>query len=275
MLYTGGCCPHFSNEDDERLSPTARGFFENNTDEFDRVLREIYEGNAGIVDSVLARKYGEFFLSGFTGKYGFDLMPNEGFKAAISENLADFGAFKAYAQQFDLKQLLVDENGVVRSFSEFRRVAMPVVETYNKQWLYAEYNTTVASAQMARNWHRYEEEAELFPILEFVTSNDDRVRPAHRVLNGIKRKITDAFWRTHYPPLGFGCRCRVGQHDDSAKVTDRVDMMRKVRDANVPIEWQNNVGISGQVFTDKHPYVPSNRQVREQIIKEVAGGNEA
>jgi hypothetical protein len=34
-------------------------------------------------------------------------------------------------------------------------------------------------------------------------------RPLHQSWNGLVLKYDDPFWQTHYPPNGFGCRCRV------------------------------------------------------------------
>ena len=36
-----------------------------------------------------------------------------------------------------------------------------------------------------------------------------RPRPAHVALDGITKAADDPFWRTYYPPNGWGCRCRV------------------------------------------------------------------
>lgn len=42
-----------------------------------------------------------------------------------------------------------------------------------------------------------------------VTAGDNRVRHTHAEMHGIIRPIGDAYWKTHWPPNGFNCRCSV------------------------------------------------------------------
>lgn len=44
---------------------------------------------------------------------------------------------------------------------------------------------------------------------EYMTMGDDRVRPEHEELEGVRRKKDDAFWDTFWPPNGWNCRCQV------------------------------------------------------------------
>ena len=43
---------------------------------------------------------------------------------------------------------------------------------------------------------------------EYLTVGDDRVRPEHEKLDGIRRKADDEFWDTFWPPNGWNCRCQ-------------------------------------------------------------------
>ena len=76
---------------------------------------------------------------------------------------------------------------------------------------------------------------------------DDHVRDEHRVLDGVIRPLKDDFWKTHYPPNGWGCRCTVLQTDDEPK--DLPDSIPKNAKG-----FNQNVGQTGKLFGDDHPY---------------------
>lgn len=42
----------------------------------------------------------------------------------------------------------------------------------------------------------------------YVTAGDDRVRPAHAILDGVTLPKGDQFWQEFYPPNGWNCRCQ-------------------------------------------------------------------
>lgn len=44
---------------------------------------------------------------------------------------------------------------------------------------------------------------------EYVTVGDDRVRPSHAVLDGLRRPKDDPIWDRIMPPNGYNCRCSV------------------------------------------------------------------
>ena len=48
-----------------------------------------------------------------------------------------------------------------------------------------------------------------FPFWQYQTMEDGAVRPEHAALNGIVLPADSPFWRDHYPPWDWGCRCTV------------------------------------------------------------------
>ena len=52
---------------------------------------------------------------------------------------------------------------------------------------------------------------DIFPMLKYVTVGDGRVRDAHAKLDGVILPADDPFWKDHYPPWDFNCRCLVVQ----------------------------------------------------------------
>ena len=59
--------------------------------------------------------------------------------------------------------------------------------------------------------------------LTYVTAGDEKVRPEHRILDGVTRPKDDPFWSTHCPPLGFNCRCTLRAADAGARITPAND----------------------------------------------------
>lgn len=48
-----------------------------------------------------------------------------------------------------------------------------------------------------------------FPYWQYISKNDELVRPSHKALNGQVHKANGPFWRVYYPPNGWNCRCNV------------------------------------------------------------------
>ncbi len=64
-------------------------------------------------------------------------------------------------------------------------------------------------AYQAANYEVLNRQRDVFPAWEYVTAGDDRVRDEHAALNGLIVPADSDFWRDHYPPWDWGCRCRV------------------------------------------------------------------
>ncbi|MGL5447450.1 MAG: phage minor head protein [Rhabdaerophilum sp.] len=76
------------------------------------------------------------------------------------------------------------------------------------------YWANVHSAHAAGEWQRIERNKEFLPYLTYVASVSERKRPLHLSWVGITLPVEDAWWRSHYPPNGWNCKCSVRQVGD-------------------------------------------------------------
>ncbi len=99
---------------------------------------------------------------------------------------------------------LLDENGNRKTFERFLNDVQSIDETYNRNYLRAEYNFVHQSAQMAAKWEHFAEDGDRY-YLQYRTAGDDKVRPEHAALNRVTLPMSDPFWETYYPPNGWNC----------------------------------------------------------------------
>ncbi len=73
------------------------------------------------------------------------------------------------------------------------------------------YDTNMRVARAAGQWARIQRTAEDRPYLSYNLGPAEHHRPEHEAWAGTVLPIADAWWSTHMPPNGFGCRCHVRQ----------------------------------------------------------------
>jgi len=69
--------------------------------------------------------------------------------------------------------------------------------------------THVFQAEAAVQYRMLDEQRDVFPYWEYVSSRDGRVRASHAALDGLVLPCDSPFWQEHYPPWEWGCRCTV------------------------------------------------------------------
>lgn len=93
------------------------------------------------------------------------------------------------------------------TFNDFQKLIAESEIILPKHYLDNVFRTNIQNAYGHGRWQQQQRNKAKRPYLMYSAINDSRVRPAHLALNRIVLPIDHPFWLTHYPPLGFRCRC--------------------------------------------------------------------
>ena len=171
-----------------------------------------------------------------------------------------FSGIKTFHELNEAFPSLLDENGNRKPFEQFLNDVQKIDKTYNANYLRAEYNFVQASAQMAAKWENFMHDGDRYN-LQYRTTGDKKVRPAHAALNRVTLPITDTFWEEFYPPNGWNCRCTVVQVlKDKYPVTPHDEAMKRGEEAlskDTKGIFRFNPGIEQKTVPDYNPYTIS------------------
>jgi uncharacterized protein with gpF-like domain len=120
--------------------------------------------------------------------------------------LADFrtAVDKAIDQGITLEDFRKDFDGIVAkhgwSYNGSRNWRSEVI-----------YSTNIRTAYAAGRWEQLTdpEQMQVLPYLTYKHGDSRVPRPHHLAWDGITLPADDPWWQTHYPPSGWGCKCRV------------------------------------------------------------------
>lgn len=225
------------------------------TEQIVKLFRAIYGGKftsknlpPELYDATLA-KLNEAVLTGF----GSLLSPEfEKPLNKLTDSVSVFSAAKTYQQVKTMEGFLTDASGIKSRFSDFKKEADKVFETYNNNYLKTEFNTAFARSQSARQWVEIEQQKKVFPLLKYNTVGDDRVRGDHILLDEIIRPVNDPFWDKFFPPNGWNCRCIVEQLEEGDEPV--TNLTKKQPPKALPL-FSSNPAKTGVIFdADVHPY---------------------
>lgn len=73
------------------------------------------------------------------------------------------------------------------------------------------FRTNIQSAYSVGAWDAIDENRTDAPLLLYDAVDDNRTRPEHAAMDGTLLPVDHPWWRTHYPPNGWNCRCGVIQ----------------------------------------------------------------
>ena len=73
------------------------------------------------------------------------------------------------------------------------------------------FDTNLRTARAAGRWDRIQRTAALLPYLLYTLGPSRVHREDHQAWAGVCLPAGDKWWRTHYPPNGWGCKCATRQ----------------------------------------------------------------
>lgn len=212
----------------------------------DPIFKEIKSLNNGKLSSLLFSHTNDHLQTSinsvFSAKYeddNYDLVNN------LKKNSSLFSAFKSSYYTSLIKERDKKEHD-------------SIIANYERH-LKTEGNLATRSARSAKQWQEYERTKDIYPNLEYLSSRSADKREEHKELYGIIKPIDDDFWKTHYPPNGWGCKCRTGKSDDEVTGSSPT--------VNIPNGLAGNVALDKVIFTNSHPFIKGVGEVGKKRIK--------
>ncbi|MGL4561946.1 MAG: phage minor head protein [Brevinema sp.] len=139
-----------------------------------------------------------------------------------------------------------------------RQIELIYTQNMNSAYSYGRYQGLIGSVEIFPNW-------------EYITIGDERVRSSHRALQGTIRTYNDPFWKSHYPPNGFRCRCIVEVSDEEPNgngvpIWDKETVEKAFEDGIYPKALDLNRAIQVDMGFD-HNIGEMNGWVKDRISK--------
>lgn len=231
------------------------------TERFDRMMKVLFrqEGanlEIGILASEEAQDFIEAHSSVLNGSFRKVEM-SEAMRKRLERSNYVFSGLKTFHELNEAFPSLLDENGNRKTFERFLNDVRKIDETYNSNYLRAEFTFVQASAEMAAKWERFMQDGDRY-YLQYRTAGDAKVRPTHAEMAGITLPASDPFWAESYPPNGWGCRCSVVQVRKSKyPPTDHEEAMARGKSA-LEVDkkgmFRFNAGMEQKTMPDYNPY---------------------
>lgn len=224
----------------------------------ERLMRDIYNRKFSDGTDIHPETFRELWRTmdmalgeGFAASAAPD--PDDDFRRLLSHSNAVFSAFKVHRMQGDMARQLLDANGDLKPFNQWLNDVQPIASHQCGAWLQTEYDTAVIRAHQAADWQQFLRERDVLPNLKWMPSTSLHPGADHRVFWNTVRPIDDAFWDEHRPGDRWNCKCTLTSTDDPA--TTVPDATGGGNDPQRGLE--NNPGKDAAVFSDNHPYFPS------------------
>ena len=245
-----------TNDDYKKLSE-----YKNLTHKFDKMMKALYGQRGAQLDiDILASDEAQSFINAHAGILDpafKQVRMTDKMRERLTRSNYIFSGIKTFHELNEAFPSLIDEDGNRKPFERFLNDVRKIDETYNANYLHAEYNFVQASAEMAAKWEQYSEDGDRY-LLQYRTAHDDKVRPEHAALDRITLPMSDPFWESYYPPNGWNCRCTVvqvrrGKYEETPH-NEAMSRGEEVLNGEKLSIFRFNSGIQGKTMPDYNPY---------------------
>lgn len=131
-------------------------------------------------------------------------------REAVDAAIADGSTFAAFQQRLEpvlrrkgwwgRREMVDPKTGIRR-----------IIQLGSPRRLRTIFDTNLRTSTARGLWERIERTRDWMPYLRYVATLDSRTRPDHAQWHGTVLPVDHPWWRTHFPPNGWHCRCTVMQ----------------------------------------------------------------
>lgn len=132
------------------------------------------------------------------------------FRAGIDQALANGTGFDTFKAEMQRRLKPIGWWGP-RSVADPESGKVKTVDFTRPRRLQTTFWSNVRSARAAGQWNRMQRTKRALPFILYVRTTAGDPRPEHLRWAGIILPVDHPFWRTHFPPNGWGCKCAVRQ----------------------------------------------------------------
>lgn len=186
--------------------------------------------------------------------------PDDAFRNALRHSADVFAAFKTHRTQSDMAAQLLDSNGNLKPFEQWKNDVQPIASHQCGAWLETEYNTAVLRARQAADWQQFEAEKDVLPNLKWLPSTSPNPGADHLPFWNTILPIEHPFWNQHRPGDRWNCKCELTSTDEPTTAVPKTPHPSGGAGggSNPHRGLADNPGKTKSVFSQDHPYFPKN-----------------
>ena len=165
-----------------------------------------------------------------------------------------FSAFKCHSMGTQMQKRLLDEEGKLRSFEDWKKSIAPIASHQVGSWLRTEYDTAILRAHQASDWQEFVRNRDVLPNLRWMPTTSPSPEAVHETFwaSGLTLPVDDPFWVENHPANRWNCKCSLEATDAPSTGWEQSPNAPKAQQG-----LEENPR-HGHTFSDKHPYFPSN-----------------